>query len=149
MSLTNKNQATITPGQQGVDNSSFIHHPPEQENFKNLDNNELLVFVSLALNTLCDRGVSLPPILPSAPKTTDIFDNAKFEYNAIHIRCRNEVWYQAIFILQDGITLDIIRNFSKLQLETVLNQAKLLWDASNSITEHHAYAVHKYTIHIY
>ncbi len=39
--------------------------------------------------------------------------------------------------MQDGLQLDIIRNFSKLRLETVLNQAKLLWDASNAVTERH------------
>jgi hypothetical protein len=158
MAAANENQVQITPGHQGGADSSFLHRPPAQENFRDLDNNELQVLVTLALNTLRDRGVHLPPILPSAPKTPDIFDNTRFEQiacaglqekydgrpdsliptlNAIHIRRQNEVWYSSTFIVQDGLQLDIIRNFSKLRLETVLNQAKLLWDASNAVTERH------------
>lgn len=83
-------------------------------------------------------------MLHSVPNQPDIFDNAKFEQtacvglqlkydgrpdsliptlNEIHIRRQNEVWYPATFIQQDGITLDIVRNISKLRLDTVLEQA--------------------------
>jgi hypothetical protein len=158
MAAANENQVPITPGHQSGAGSTFLHRPSAQENFRDLDDNELQVLVTLALNTLRDRGVHLPPILPSAPKTPDIFDNARFEQiacaglqekydgrpdsliptlNAIHIRRQNEVWYSATFVMQDGLQLDIVRNFSKLRLETVLNQAKLLWDASNAVTERH------------
>ncbi len=59
--------------------------------------------------------------------------------NAIHIHRQNEVWFAATFITQDGIKLDIVHNFSQLCLETVINQAKLLWNSPNSSTERHAH----------
>jgi hypothetical protein len=40
--------------------------------------------------------------------------------------------------------LDIVRNISKLRLDTVLEQAKSLWDASNSITERHIHGMKIY-----
>jgi hypothetical protein len=68
MAAANENQVPITPGHEGGAESPFIHRPPAQENFRDLDNNELPVLVTLALNTLRDRGVHLPHILPSAQK---------------------------------------------------------------------------------
>jgi uncharacterized protein YjaG (DUF416 family) len=40
--------------------------------------------------------------------------------NAIHIRHQNEVWFAATFMVQDGIKLDMVRNFSQLCQETEL-----------------------------
>jgi hypothetical protein len=62
MATANENHVPLTQGQQEGDESSILHPPPVQENFKDLDNNELQVLVTLALNTLRDRGVNLPPI---------------------------------------------------------------------------------------
>ncbi len=91
------------------------------------------VLVSLAIDTLHDRGVSVPSIISSAPKAPDIFNNAKFKQfacaglqskkdggpgnliptlNTIHICCQNEVWLAATFIIQDGSKLNIVQNFS-------------------------------------
>jgi hypothetical protein len=41
MAAANENQVPITPGHQGGADSSFLHRPPAQENFRDLDNNEL------------------------------------------------------------------------------------------------------------
>jgi len=48
----NENQTPITPVQQQVNDSSFLTCQPQQENFKDLDNDELQVLISLAINTL-------------------------------------------------------------------------------------------------
>jgi hypothetical protein len=74
-----ENQNPITPGQQQMAVHSPIHDHLRQNNFSDLNNDELQVLVSLAINTLCDRGVSILPPLPPAPKAPDIFDNAKFK----------------------------------------------------------------------
>jgi hypothetical protein len=55
--------------------------------------------------------------------------------NAIHIRSQNESWYRATFILQDGETLDLVRQFSKVKHNVVLNQARLLWADLDSNTQ--------------
>ncbi len=39
--------------------------------------------------------------------------------------------------MQDGSQLDIVRQFLKLNYETVLHQAKSLWDSPNATSEHH------------
>jgi hypothetical protein len=50
--------------------------------------------------------------------------------------------------MQDGLKLDIVRNFSKLRLETVLHQAKFLWDAPNAVTERHIRGTQIYNSHL-
>ncbi len=135
MSTSTENQNPVTPAQQHGNESSVLTCPSRNDNFKDLNNDELQVLVSLAINTLRDRGVSLPSTLQAVPKQPDIFDNAKFEQiacaglsskydgspdnliptlNAIHIRRQNEVWITATYIMQDGKQLDIVRNFSEL-----------------------------------
>lgn len=40
-------------------------------------------------------------------------------------------------MVQDGSKLDMVRNFSQLHQETVLNQAKSLWNNPNATIERH------------
>lgn len=105
-------QIPISPGQQGVESNSFIQVPTEQTNFKELNDKELQVLVTLAISAFCYRGISVSSLVPPAPKTPDIFDDANFEQiacaglgpkdngsldeliptlKAINIRCQNEV----------------------------------------------------------
>jgi hypothetical protein len=153
MSASNENQHTVIPGYQ-----TPLPGTQRPANFKDLNDDELQVLVSLAINTLRDRGIAVPGMVPPMLKTPDIFDNAKFEQiacagldtrydgsperliptlNAIHIRRQNEVWFAATFMIQDGSKLDMVWNFSQLCQETVLNQAKHLWNTPNASTERH------------
>jgi hypothetical protein len=153
MSENNENQFSVTPGYQ-------IPLPGSQrpEKFRDLNDDELQVLVSLAINTLRDRGLTIPSMVPQASRTPNIYDNAKFEQiacaglepkydgspekliptlNAIHIRRQNEVWFDATFMVQDGSKLDMIRNFSQLHQETILTQAKYLWNSPDATTKRH------------
>jgi hypothetical protein len=151
-------QFPITPGQPDIPTTPFLRRPTDQRDFQNLNNEELQVLATLTLNALKDRGISFPPIPYSVPKHPDIFDNAKFEQiacaglqpkyngspdeliptlNAIHIQRQNEVWYSATFMIQQGETIDLIRNFSQVTQETVQSRAKELWDDPDSLTTRH------------
>jgi hypothetical protein len=99
------------------------------------------------------------PILPMPPtRIPDMWENAKVEQiicaglkppydgnannliptlNLINIRRRNEVWYSATFIKQNDTTVDLVTQFSKVKDTTVLQQAKLLWDAPDTSTQSH------------
>jgi hypothetical protein len=153
MSESNENQYSVTPGYQ-----TPLTGTQRPANFKDLNDDELQVLVSLAINTLRNRGIAIPGVPSPILKTPEIFDNAKFEQiacagldikydgsperliptlNAIHIRRQNEVWFTATFMIQDGSKLDMVRNFSQLRQETVLNQAKHLWNIPNASTERH------------
>ena len=93
------------------------------DKFNDLNNAELQVLVTQAVNTLSDRGISFPTSVPQAPKIPDVFNSAKFKQiafaglqpkyngspnelipmlNAIHIQRQNEVWYAATFLIQDS-----------------------------------------------
>jgi hypothetical protein len=79
MNQQNENQAPITPGQDNTTSPLSRWQVLRNNNFKDLDDEELQVLVSLALNTLRERGISFSPSASSTPRTPDIFDNAKFE----------------------------------------------------------------------
>jgi hypothetical protein len=57
--------------------------------------------------------------------------------NLIHIRHKNEVWYPATFVVQDGIDVDLVLQFSKLTTATVFAQAKRIWDAPDASIRSH------------
>jgi len=96
--------------------------------------------------------------LPPPSRSSDMWENAKVEQiicaglkplydgtpdnliptlNSIQIRRRNEVWYPATFMVQDGKSIDLIRQFSALTEATVLNKAKDLWDSPDASTQSH------------
>lgn len=79
MNSNRENQNPVTPGHINNENPSFLSRPQQHENFRDLDNDELQVLISLAINTLKDRGVSPPLTATVTPKAPDIFDNARFE----------------------------------------------------------------------
>jgi hypothetical protein len=85
MNITTECQTPVTPGQINKENPSFLFCQQPHGNFRDLDNDELQVLISLANNTLRDRGVSTPTTVPPAPKAPDIFDNARFEQIASKI----------------------------------------------------------------
>jgi hypothetical protein len=149
---------SVGPGLQGKEINSFLQRPAEQTNFKDLNNKELQVLLTLAINALREKGITFSPSVPQAPKPPDIFDNAKFEQiacaglqpkyngssdelipmlNAIHIRRQNEVWYSATFLIQDGVTIDLVRHFSQVKQATIQDNAKELWDVPTSLTLRH------------
>lgn len=129
-----------------------------RDKFQDLDNEELKILASLAVNTLHDRGIMYSTVISPAPKPPDMFDNAKFEQiacnglkpayngsssdliptlNAIHFRRQNEVWCSATMLQQDGKELDLIRHFLQAKHEVILEQAQVLWDPEDSMTQRH------------
>jgi hypothetical protein len=157
MATENDFQNNVTPGQSNADNN-FIRRPAEEPNLRNLNDEELQLLITMAINTLRNRGVSFPMSVPAAPKAPDIFDNARFEQiactglqpkyngspeeliptlNAIHIRRQNEVWYAATFMVQDNESIDLVRHFSKVSQATIQNKAKELWDNPDSWSLRH------------
>jgi hypothetical protein len=120
---TNENQAPVTPGHHGAGPSTILQDQLRRDKFQDLDNEELKILASLAVNTLRDRGIMYSTVISPAPKPPDMFDNAKFEQiacaglkppyngsssdliptlNAIHFRRQNEVWCSATILQQDG-----------------------------------------------
>jgi hypothetical protein len=79
METQSENQTPVTPAQQGRSSSTLFQDQTTSTNFRDLNNEELQVLVTLAINTLRDRGIAFNTTIPSAPKVPDIFDNAKFE----------------------------------------------------------------------
>jgi hypothetical protein len=57
MTSNTENQNPVTPGHYNNENSSFLSRPQPHGNFRDLDNDELQVLISLAMNTLKDRGL--------------------------------------------------------------------------------------------
>jgi len=104
-----------------------------------------------------------PTLIPSPPlpvptKQFDMWENAKVEQiicaglkpaydgtpdnliptlNLINIRRRNEVWNSATYILQGSEQVDLVTQFSKVKEETIINQAKKLWDTVDASTQSH------------
>jgi hypothetical protein len=158
-------QLPVTPRHTETPTDQFLHRSNERKDFSDLNNDELQVLVTLAINALKDRGITFHPSVPVAPRVPDIFDNAKFEQiscaglqpkyngspdeliptlNAIHIRRQNEVWYSATFLVQQGASVDLIRNFSQITQDTVQAKAKELWDDPNSIITRHTRGTETY-----
>jgi hypothetical protein len=79
MEQQNENQAPITPGQDITTSPLIRRQVLRNNNFKDLEDEELQVLVTLALNTLRDKGISFSPSIPPTSRTPDIFNNAKFE----------------------------------------------------------------------
>jgi hypothetical protein len=110
--------------------------------------------------------------LVSPPKhLPDIYANARFEQIAcaglaikfdgsaenliptldlIHVRHINEVWNSATYIANSkGTTLDLIHHFSKIQLNTVKQQAKTLWDGADSEINGHTHGTATYNARLF
>jgi hypothetical protein len=164
MESQDENRLPVTPGQPNATSTPFLHHQTSSSNFNDLNDEELQVLTSLALNALRTRGISLNA-LQHAPKVPDIFDNAKYEQitcvglqpkyngspdeliptlNMIHIRRQNEVWYAATFLRQDDSNIDLVRQFSQIRQETVQSKAKDLWDSPTSMTSRHTRGTETY-----
>lgn len=108
--------------------------------------------------------------LASTGGKPDIYGNAQFEQiacaglqqkydgssnqliptlNLVHIQWQNEVWSSATFILQDGKKIDMIQQFSQVLLQTVPDQAKLLWDEPDVDLNHHKGGTAAYTARLF
>ncbi len=72
----NENQMPVTPIQWRVDTSNVLHHQSRQNNFRDLNNDELQVLVTLAINALCDRGISYSSSVPMVPKMPSTIKNS-------------------------------------------------------------------------
>jgi hypothetical protein len=124
---------------------------PNVAAFQTYANQDLRRIIEAAAVALHYRGL-IPATLPPPPTTIappshtpDMWDNAKVEQiicaglkpvydgspdkliqtmNLIHIRCRNEVWCPATYIMKDNVKIDMVLHFSKVDRETILNQAK-------------------------
>ena len=57
--------------------------------------------------------------------------------NLINIQRRNEVWFSATILKQDGKDIDLITQFSQVTAETINQHSKLLWDAPDAQTQSH------------
>jgi hypothetical protein len=79
METQHESQTPVTPGLSGTEPDPFICRPSGQNIFQDLINDELQVLVTLAINALHGRGISVLPSGPPAPKVPNIFNNAKFE----------------------------------------------------------------------
>jgi hypothetical protein len=149
----NENLFPVTPGTRSTRPSTT------ERNFSTLDDNELCVLATLAINTLKERGISHVLSAPSPPvKQPDIYENAKVEQiicsglkppydgspknllptlNLINAHRKNEVWYPATFISQGSEEVDMILQFSKVDASTVLNNTAALWDKPTAATDSH------------
>jgi hypothetical protein len=157
MSSNVENQTPVTPGQSA--HAPALLRYPRPGNLSELDDDELQVLVSLAINTLRDRGITYRVNDSLKSKTPDIFDNARFEQitcmglstkydgspdeliptlNSIHIRRQNKVWYSVTFLLQDSKQVDLVRNFSQITQEIIQKRASELWDNPDSLIMRHS-----------
>jgi hypothetical protein len=103
------------------------------------------------------RALAVAMPLPPAPPP-EIYKNARFEkvacagldskydgspdaliptLNLIHLRRQNKVWCTATYHVQDGISIDMIRQFSKVSLSSVQSTAAQLWDDPQSHIHRH------------
>jgi hypothetical protein len=108
--------------------------------------------------TMQATGQLVTPIPIPPSRVPDMWDNAKIEQymcaglktlydgspdrliptlNLIHIRRQNEVWASSTYILQDGIKVDLVLKFSMAKEDTVLAQAKSLWNAADASLQSH------------
>jgi hypothetical protein len=60
MATQTENSNAITPGHHDSGEASLLHHQSKQLNFKDLDDEELQVLVTLVINMLHDRGLPYP-----------------------------------------------------------------------------------------
>jgi hypothetical protein len=166
---TDENQNPVTLGpfnRNSTSTNASQQHPSQTKarsnhihgNFDQLDDNELCVLATMALNTIRQRGI--PHVFPllQQPKQPDMFDNAKIEHiicaglkppydgspekllstlNLIQIRRTNEIWYPATFMDQDHEKVDIVQHFSKLNEATVKERAVALWNDPDASTQCH------------
>jgi hypothetical protein len=96
--------------------------------------------------------------MPTVSRMPDMWENAKVEQiicaglkppydgtadnliptlNLINIRRRNEVWYSATIIEQDGKYIDLITQFSQVKEATISQNSKLLWDNLDATVRSH------------
>ena len=104
--------------------------------------------------TTVTGNVSRPP----SGRMPEYYNNAKYEeistkplskkydglaeglipfLNCLDIRCRDERWYEATFVSQDGIRLDLTRHFVRILEPTVMEDAKKRWLADTVNTDRH------------
>jgi hypothetical protein len=57
--------------------------------------------------------------------------------NLMHIRHKNEVWCPATYIMKGPTKIDMVLHFSQVDRETVLQQAKQIWDARDASMQCH------------
>eukprot|EP00590_Aulacoseira_subarctica_P005156 CAMPEP_0172437828 /NCGR_PEP_ID=MMETSP1064-20121228/72466_1 /TAXON_ID=202472 /ORGANISM="Aulacoseira subarctica , Strain CCAP 1002/5" /LENGTH=256 /DNA_ID=CAMNT_0013186333 /DNA_START=673 /DNA_END=1443 /DNA_ORIENTATION=- len=104
-------------------------------------------------------GVTSPlSTVSPARHAPDMFDNAKYEALAcavlkprydgspkellptldlIDVRRKNEAWYPATLIDQDGETVDLVTQFSKAKNDIIVAQAKSRWDTTDAMKNSH------------
>ena len=107
------------------------------------------------LTSAASSNLLIPSNNQHAP---DIFDNAKYEALAciglkprydgspkdllptldfIDVRRKNEAWFPATLVDQDGEQVDLITQFSKVKTTVVLTKAKQRWDAPTAMKDSH------------
>lgn len=103
------------------------------------------------------RALAVATPLPPAPPP-EIYENARFDkvacagldskydgspdaliptLNLIHHRCQNKVWCTATYHVQEGVSIVMIRQFSKVSLSSVQSTAAQLWDDPQSHIQWH------------
>jgi hypothetical protein len=118
------------------------------------------------LPALSPAATSHSSMITTARSVPDIFDNAKYEALAciglkprydgspkdllptldlIDVRRKNEAWYHATLIDQDGGQVDLITQFSKVKTAVVLTQAKNRWDVPDAMNTSHLHGSETYS----
>jgi len=145
---TTQNSTSVTPSDQRTASirtslpaqfSPISNQRSNLSQVEQLSNAELQKMASVFLQTMRSRGLSLPSLPIITPPKSDIYDNT-----LIHLCRQNEVWYEATFMSANGVTVDLVHQFSKVSLTTVKDQAKHLWSLSNASVQRHTRGIRLY-----
>ena len=95
---------------------------------------------------------------PTSTRLPEYYNNAKYEdistkpltkkydgsaeglipfLNRLDIRRQDEGWYDATFVIQDGVKLDLTRHFVRVLEATVVADAKARWTAETVLVDRH------------
>jgi hypothetical protein len=176
---TTQNSTSVTPSDQRTASirtslpaqfSPISNQRSNLSQVEQLSDAELQTMASVFLQTMRSCGLSLPSLPIIMPPKSDIYDNARFEQiacaglsqkydgtldpliptlNLIHLRRQNEVWYEATFMSANGVTVDLVHQFSKASLTTVKDQAKRLWSLLNASVQRHTRGTRLYNSQLF
>jgi hypothetical protein len=109
-------------------------------------------------------------VTPPLATKPDIYDNARFEQiacagvsqcydespnqlmptlNLIHLCRLNEVWYTATFLTIEGKVTDLVKDFSRITLESAKQQATQLWSMPDANIQRHTRGTQLYNSHLF
>jgi hypothetical protein len=115
-------------------------------------------------------AVAPATVTPPVPTKPNIYDNTHFEriacaglsqrydgspdhliptLNLIHLCWQNEVWYTATFLTIEGKVIDLVKDFSRVTLESAKQQAIQLWSMPNANVLRHTKGTQLYNSRLF